>query len=29
MTLTIIDEKNSVTLESPYDGKCKYPPIEE
>ncbi|HHJ7123915.1 TPA: hypothetical protein ACQMWT_001685, partial [Streptococcus pyogenes] len=29
MTLSIIDEKNSVTLEYPYDGKCKYPPIEE
>mgnify|MGYP002603493921 CR=1 FL=1 len=23
MTLTIIDEKNSVVLEYPYDGKCK------
>lgn len=29
MTLTIIDEKNSVALEYPYDGKCKYPPIKE
>jgi len=29
MTLTIIDEKNSVVLEYPYDGKCKYPPIKE
>ena len=29
MTLTIIDEKNSVVLEYPYDGKCKYPPIRE
>ena len=29
MTLNVIDEKNSVTLEYPYDGKCKYPPIEE
>lgn len=29
MTLTIIDEKNSVTLDPPYDGKCKYPPIDE
>ena len=29
MTLTIIDEKNSVTLDPPYDGKCKYPPIQE
>lgn len=29
MTLTIIDEKNSVTLDPPYDGKCKYPPIHE
>lgn len=29
MTLTIIDEKNSLTLEYPWDGKCKYPPIDE
>ena len=29
MTLTIIDEKNSVVLEYPYDGTCKYPPIKE
>ena len=29
MRLTIIDEKHSTTLFYPYDGKCKYPPIEE
>ena len=29
MALTIVDEKNSVVLEYPYDGKCKYPPIKE
>ncbi len=29
MTLTVVDEKNSVVLEYPYDGKCRYPPIEE
>ncbi len=29
MTLSVIDEKNSVELDAPFDGKCKYPPIEE
>lgn len=29
ITLIIIDEINSVVLEYPYDGKCKYPPIDE
>ena len=29
IVVTIIDEKNSVVLEYPYDGKCKYPPIKE
>lgn len=28
MTLSIVDEKKSVELDAPYDGKCKYPPIE-
>lgn len=29
MTLDVIDEKNSILLDYPYDGKCKYPPIQE
>ncbi len=29
MSLNIIDEKTSTVLDYPYDGKCKYPPIEE
>ena len=29
MLLSIVDEKNSVELYAPYEGKCKYPPIEE
>ncbi len=29
ITLSIIDEKKSIVLDDPYDGKCKYPPIQE
>ena len=29
MTLSIIDEKNSMVIDAPFEGKCKYPPIQE
>ena len=29
MTLEIMDIEKSMVLDPPYDGKCKYPPIDE
>lgn len=29
MTLEITDIEKSMVLDPPYDGKCKYPPIDE
>lgn len=29
MTLDILDDKNSVIIDAPFDEKCKYPPIQE
>lgn len=29
MTLSVVDEKESIELDPPYNEKCKYPPIEQ
>ena len=29
MRLEVTDIKNSMVLDPPYDGKCKYPPLDE